>query len=43
VDRPEIFVASAAQKFDADGNLTDPVAKDLIKQLVAALAGMVQK
>jgi chromate reductase, NAD(P)H dehydrogenase (quinone) len=40
VDRPEIFVANAAQKFDANGNLTDPVAKDLIKQLVAALAEM---
>jgi chromate reductase len=43
VDRPEIFVANAAQKFDADGNLTDPVAKDLIKQLVAGLAEMARK
>ena len=43
VDRPEIFVANAAQKFDADGNLTDPVAKDLIKQLVAALTEMARK
>ncbi len=43
VDHPEIFVANAAQKFDAEGNLTDPVAKDLIKQLVAALADMARK
>jgi chromate reductase len=40
VERPEIFVANAAQKFDAEGNLTDPVAKDLVRQLVAALADM---
>jgi chromate reductase len=37
VDRPEIFVANAAQKFDADLKLTDPVAKDLIAQLMVAL------
>ena len=37
VDRPEIFVANAAQKFDTDLNLTDPVAKDLIAQLMVAL------
>jgi len=37
VDRPEIFVANAAQKFDAELNLTDPVAKDLVAQLMAAL------
>jgi chromate reductase, NAD(P)H dehydrogenase (quinone) len=43
VDRPEIFVANIAQKIDPEGNLTDPVAKDLIKQLVAALANMARK
>ena len=43
VGHPEIFVANAGQKFDAEGNLTDPVAKDLIKQVVVALAEMARK
>lgn len=43
VGRPEIFVANAAQKFDAGLNLTDPVAKDLIKQLMTALRDLARE
>ncbi|HUT48064.1 MAG TPA: NAD(P)H-dependent oxidoreductase [Alphaproteobacteria bacterium] len=34
--RPEVFVAAAHTKFDADGNFTDGVGKTLIGDLVAA-------
>jgi len=34
MNRPEIYVASAAQKFDADGNLTDQTTKDLLAKYV---------
>ena len=37
VNRPEIFVANAATKFDKNLNLTDQVARDLIAKLVVAL------
>jgi chromate reductase len=37
LNRPEVFVANAATKFDADGRLTDDVARGLIRQLVVAL------
>jgi len=37
VNKPEVFVGSAASKFDAAGNLTDETAKGLIKQLMAEL------
>jgi chromate reductase len=38
VNKPEIFVALAQQKFDADLKLTDETAKGLIKQLLGNLA-----
>jgi chromate reductase len=34
---PEVFVANAATKFDADGRLTDDVARGLIGQVVVKL------
>ncbi len=37
VNRPEVFIAQAPTKFDAEGRLTDPVARDLIAQLLRAL------
>ena len=40
VGAPEVFVANAGTKFDADGRLTDDVARGLIKQQVVALAAL---
>lgn len=37
LNKPEVFVGAAHTKFDADGNLTDPVAKDLLGQLLKNL------
>jgi chromate reductase, NAD(P)H dehydrogenase (quinone) len=37
INRPEVMIASAAQKFDAQGNLTDEAARKLIRQLLEAL------
>jgi chromate reductase len=37
VNKPEVFVGSAATKFDAEANLTDETAKVLIKTLMAEL------
>jgi chromate reductase len=39
--RPEVFVGSASSKFDADGNFTDAVGRDLIGQLVAAFGAWI--
>ncbi|MGD0709401.1 MAG: NADPH-dependent FMN reductase [Anaerolineaceae bacterium] len=38
INKPEIFVTYASQKFDANGNLTDEIARQLIKELLVALA-----
>ncbi|HTX79355.1 MAG TPA: NADPH-dependent FMN reductase [Longilinea sp.] len=38
LNKPEIFVTYASQKFDANGNLTDEVARQLIKDMLVALA-----
>ncbi|MFL6651450.1 MAG: NADPH-dependent FMN reductase [Sulfurifustaceae bacterium] len=35
--QPEVMIASASQKFDAQGNLTDDQAKQLIRQLLVNL------
>ncbi len=40
---PEVFVANAATKFDADGRLTDDVARGLIGQVVAKLRDLSRK
>ncbi len=40
---PEVFVTNAATKFDADGRLTDDVARGLIKQQIAALAAWTRR
>ena len=37
LNRPDVMIAQAQQKFDASGNLTDEVAKKLIRQLLAGL------
>ncbi|MBN1374829.1 MAG: NADPH-dependent FMN reductase, partial [Dehalococcoidia bacterium] len=40
VTRPEVFVTFAAQKFDADGKLTDEGARKAIQQLLQALVDL---
>jgi chromate reductase len=38
VNRPEVMIGTASQRFDAEGNLTDEAAKKLIRQLIEELA-----
>jgi chromate reductase, NAD(P)H dehydrogenase (quinone) len=37
LNRPEVMIANAAQRFDEQGNLTDETTKDLIRQLLQNL------
>ncbi|TMI86187.1 MAG: NAD(P)H-dependent oxidoreductase [Bacteroidetes bacterium] len=41
--KPEILIAQAAKKFDAQGKLTDDKAKDLIRQKLDALRELILK
>lgn len=43
LNRPEIFVRNAAEKFDANGRLTDEPTRALVKQLVAALVAWARR
>lgn len=43
LNKPEIFVKSAAAAFDAEGNLTDETTKKLITQQLEALVGWARK
>ncbi|MGO4852371.1 NADPH-dependent FMN reductase [Phaeovulum sp. W22_SRMD_FR3] len=43
LNRPEIFISQAALRFDDTGQLTDPVALDLLVQAGAALGELHQK
>jgi chromate reductase len=43
VNRPEVLIANAAQRFDADGNLTDEQSRQLIRQLLENLAAWTRK
>ena len=38
LNKPEVFVAAAQTKFDAEGRLTDETARTLLRQLLEALA-----
>jgi chromate reductase len=38
LNKPELFISAAHEKFDADGTLTDTVSRDGLDQLLAALA-----
>jgi chromate reductase len=40
VNRPEVMIAQADRKFDADGRLTDETAKKLIRELLESLADL---
>jgi chromate reductase len=37
VNRPEVMISNAAQRFDAEGNLTDETTEELIRQLLQNL------
>jgi chromate reductase len=39
LNKPEVLIGQAHTKFDAEGNLLDEVAKNLIRDLMSALAG----
>ena len=43
LNRPEALIGQADRKFDAAGNLTDEKTKELISQLLAALAAWTRK
>jgi chromate reductase len=43
VNKPEVFINLAANKFSADGTLTDEVARDLIKKLLVSLQAWTEK
>lgn len=38
VNQPEVMIGNAAQRFDAQGNLTDETSRKLVSRLLAALA-----
>jgi chromate reductase len=38
VNKPEVFVTFAAEKFDTEGNLTDAATRDVVGKLAASLA-----
>jgi chromate reductase len=38
LNKPEVLIGQAQNKFDADGNLTDEAAKDFIRDLMTNLA-----
>lgn len=40
LNKPEVFIGQAAEKFDAAGDLTDGVARKLIAEQLAALAAL---
>ena len=43
VNVPQVFIAVAAQKFDAEGRFTDKGGRDLIAQLLVALVELARK
>ena len=43
LNRPEVLIAGATQKFDEAGNLTDPKTKEYVTQLLTALADWTKK
>ncbi len=43
VNRPEVMIANASEKFDAQGKLTDENARRLIRQLLEALLALANK
>jgi chromate reductase len=38
INQPEVMISNAAERFDAQGNLTDEKTRNLIRQLLQSLA-----
>jgi chromate reductase, NAD(P)H dehydrogenase (quinone) len=43
MNKPEVFVNFAKDKFDSDGNLTDEKTKEVIKKFLVALSSWIEK
>jgi chromate reductase len=43
LNKPEVMIANAAEKFDANGNLIDEKTKELIRQLLQALVAWTRR
>jgi hypothetical protein len=43
LNKPEVMVALAGQRCDADGNLTDEKSRQMVSALVTALAALTRK
>jgi chromate reductase len=43
INKPEVLIGQAQTKFDAEGNLLDEVARTLIREVMANLAGWARK
>jgi len=43
MNRPELMIANGGQKFDADGNLTDPEARERLRKMVEAFAVWIRR
>ncbi len=43
LNKPELMIGSAQDKFDADGNLTDPKIRQKLAEILAALLSCIQK
>ena len=43
LNKPEVLIGQAQTKFDAEGNLLDEVARNLIRDLMANLAGWARR
>ena len=43
INRPEVMIGKAAEKFDAAGNLTDDATRDFIRQMLESLIAWTRK
>lgn len=43
INKPEVMIGNAAERFDAQGNLTDEKAKDMIRQLLQNLVAWTER
>ena len=43
VNQPEVMIGNASERFDAQGNLTDDMTKDFIRQLLQSLVNWTQR
>ena len=43
INKPQVLISNAAQRFDAEGNLTDDVTKEFIRQLLENLVDWTQR